>query len=402
MVVFSCENPAIPYRNLGGPWEEPELDQRSRDHHYVPIWYQKGFLDEGKTTFKILDLYPDEFRDETGKVRGKANPILDRGPKAWFFEPDLYTIRMLGRRDDVIERMLFGEIDRKGKIAIDALLAEDYDQMHFTYYDAFEFLDALRLRTPKGLRFVRQISKADSQQDLMIRMQQMRRMHCLMWMEGSREIFSADSSSVKFLFSDHPVTYFNRHVSPGDPVIPKGFDPPLEWKGTQTLYPFDKNRLLVLTHNEWGRAKVSSRMFARLPRTNARYFDNTLVSYHDIERSRSLSEQEVLEVNHIIKSRAERYIAGRSVDDLFPEKHLKTTAWNKLATSLMPLGYNCAPQVGFSAFGMTNGSYIFQDEFGRRPKSRAEWESAKARAEEMRAHVHGLLAKEKRAEDPNE
>lgn len=62
---------------------------------------------------------------------------------------------------------------------------------------------------------------------------------------------------------------------------------------------------------------------------------------------RRVSEQEVLEVNHIIKSRAERYIAGRSEDNLFPEKHLKTTAWNKLANCLMPLGYNCAPHVAF-------------------------------------------------------
>jgi hypothetical protein len=81
-------------------------------------------------------------------------------------------------------------------------------------------------------------------------------------------------------------------------------------------------------------------MFARMPRTNARYFDNTLVSYHDIERTRSLSDLEVMEVNYIIKSRAERYIAGRSLDDLFPEKHIKTTAWNKLATFLMPHSYN--------------------------------------------------------------
>jgi hypothetical protein len=377
------------------------LDQRSRDHHYVPIWYQKGFLEEGKTTFKILDLQPEVFRDESGVVRGTAKSILDRGPKAWFFEPDLYTIRMLGKRDDVIERMLFGEIDRKGKIAIDALLAEDWDQRHFTYNDAFEFLDALRLRTPKGLRFVRRVSKADSQQDLMVRMQQMRRMHCLMWMEGAREIFSAESASVKFLFSDHPVTYFNRHVSPGDPFIPKGFDPPLEWKGTQTIYPCDKNRLLVLTHNEWGRANISSRMFARIPRTNARYFDNTLVPYHDIERTRSLSDLEVMEVNYIIKSRAERYIAGRSLDDLFPEKHIKTTAWNKLATFLMPHGYNCATQVGFTSVGMKDGSYIFQDEFGRKPRDRAEWEAAKVDAEKMRAHLHEVLAKEKRAKDPS-
>jgi hypothetical protein len=142
-------------------------------------------------------------------------------------------------------------------------------------------------------------------------------------------------------------------------------------------------------------------MFARIPRTNARYFDNTLVPYHDIERTRSLSDLEVMEVNYIIKSRAERYIAGRSLDDLFPEKHIKTTAWNKLATFLMPHGYNCATQVGFTSVGMKDGSYIFQDEFGRKPRDRAEWEAAKVDAEKMRAHLQEVLAKEKRAKDPS-
>lgn len=323
--------------------------------------------------------------------------ILDKGPAAWFFEKDLYTIRMFGKEDDVIERMLFGGIDTKGKAALEDLLAEDYDRMHYSYQDAFEFLDALRLRTPKGLNFVQKVTRSSNQQDLMIWMQKLRRMHCLMWMEGAREIFSTKDSSAKFIFTDHPVTYFNRHVPPGDPTIPKGLDPPLEWRGTQTLFPLDKDHLLVLTHREWGRAKLSHRMYARMDRTNARLFDKfTMVSYHDVERSRTLSAEEVLEVNFILKARANRYIAGREEYELFPERHLKTTAWNKLGEFLMPPSFACAPQVGFTTIGFKDGSYHFQDEFGRKPKDRAEWERAEKQAEEMKAHMDRLIAADKK------
>jgi hypothetical protein len=373
------------------------VDQRSRDHHYVPIWYQKGFLAEGKTAFKVLDLNPDVFRDQAGVIRGRSRLILDKGPAAWFFEKDLYTIRMFGKEDDVIERMLFGGIDTKGKAALEDLLAEDYNRMHHSYQDAFEFLDALRLRTPKGLNFVRKVTRTSNQQDLMIWMQKLRRMHCLMWMEGAREIFSAKDSSAKFIFTDHPVTYFNRHVPPGDPKIPRGLDPPLEWRGTQTLFPLDKEHLLVLTHREWGRAKLSSRMYARMDRTNARLFDkSTVVSYHDVERNRTLSANEVIEVNYILKARAKRYIAAREEDELFPERHLKTTAWNKLGEFLMPPSIACVPHVGFTSIGFKDGSYHFQDEFGRKPKDRAEWERAKKHAEEIKAHMDRLIAADKK------
>lgn len=72
--------------------------------------------------------------------------------------------------------------------------------MHFTYTQLFEFLDALRLRTPKGLRFLRATLQTRNQEELMIRMQEVRRMHCVMWMEGSIEVFEAVQSATKFIF----------------------------------------------------------------------------------------------------------------------------------------------------------------------------------------------------------
>lgn len=365
--------------------------QQSYRHHYVPQWYQKGFLLEGHTAFKVLDLSPKIFRDSKGVVVGKGREILNKGPDAWFFERDLYTTRVLGKPNDDIERLLFGEIDRTGKEAINALIESNWEKVHFTYTQVFEFLDALRLRTPKGLRFLRATLQAKNQQELMIQMQKFRRMHCVMWMEGAIEIFEAAQSATKFIFSDHPVTFFNPHVFPKDRTIPEGLDAPQHWLGTQTLVPLDKERLMVITHREWGRKQGEIR--SRKPRTNPRLFDNPLITYDGIQRGRQLSEKQVREVNYIIKMRAERYIASCTEEELFPERHLKTTLWNKLGRFLLPRGHATALQSGFMTVKMQDGTYYFQDEFGRRPKNQAEFDRAIKDAKEMEAMMKRVLGK---------
>jgi hypothetical protein len=63
----------------------------------------------------------------------------------------------------------------------------------------------------------RLLTRANSQEELMYRMQRIRTMHCVMWTESVLEIVSAENSFVKFILSDHPVTLFNSHVFPSDP-----------------------------------------------------------------------------------------------------------------------------------------------------------------------------------------
>lgn len=363
--------------------------QQSYRHHYVPQWYQKGFLMNGHTAFKVLDMHPEIFRDKRGAIVGKGRQILSKGPDALFFERNLYTTRVLGEPNDDIERLLFGKIDETGKDAIKAFIENDFDKMHFTYTQVFEFLDALRLRTPKGLRFLRATLRARNQEELMIRMQEVRRMHCVMWMEGSIEVFEAAQSATKFIFSDHPVTFFNPHVFPRDREIPIGLDVPQQWLGTQTLLPLDRDRLMVITHREWGRKQGEIR--ARKPRTNPRLFDNSMITYDGIQRGRQLSEKQVREVNYIVKSRAERYIASCIEDELFPERHLKTTLWSKLGKFLLPRSYATALQVGFTTMKSRDGAYYFQDEFGRRPKNKAEFDKAVKDAEGMEEMMRRIL-----------
>ncbi|MDP3166776.1 MAG: DUF4238 domain-containing protein [Hydrogenophaga sp.] len=369
------------------------MSKLSHRHHYVPIWYQRGFLAPGQTAFKILDLHPEEFRDETGKVRGKGRSILQKGPDAHFWQPDLYTIRWLGRIDDVIERQLFGAIDAQGKKAIEAWLAEDWNTVHETYLHVYEFMDALRLRTPKGLRLIEGMTRAKNQLEKMVAMQELRRMHCIMWAEGVLEIVRAPIGSTGFIFSDHPVTLFNRHVFPGDPRIPQGQDPALHWQGTQTLFPFDRERLYILTHMEFAARPGPSK--ARKPRTNSRYFDEgtPMVRYDECIRSRTLTAQQVLEVNYIVKARADRYIAGRTEDDLFPERHLKTTIWSKLGEFLLPQDSMKIHPEAQTTIQYADGSFAFQDAFGRTPSTKAEYERKVKEAKKMRSNFEQIMTK---------
>ena len=383
-------------------------DEFRHRHHYVPVWYQRGFLAEGQTGFQVLDKRPEMFRDKTGKVRGQARSILaDRSPESFFFENDLYTIRWLGREDDVIERMLFGAIDAHGAIATRAWLDEDLDVIHQTYGQVYEFMDALRLRTPRGLRYVRNLMESrglrlENKTDVMVAMQRLRRMHCLMWIEGTLEIVNADQSPTKFLFTDNPVTLYNQFVFPGDPAVPAGMDPHLHWLGTQTLWPFDRDRLFILTHTEFALSPGPNK--ARKDRTNARYQDSNTgwYMYDDCLRGRSLTEQQVLAVNYIMKTRADRYVAGRSEEDLFPERRLKSTRWDTLAAGLMPPIRKLKRQNGYTMLQTKEGKWHFQDQFGRKPKNRAEYAREVERAERIHADLQRILAKhdaERRAKE---
>jgi hypothetical protein len=127
-----------------------------------------------------------------------------------------------------------------------------------------------------------------------------------------------------------------------------------------------------------------------------------LVRYDDCIRERTLTEQQVREVNYIIKKRAHRYIAGRVEDDLFPERHLKTTLWNQLGKFLLPPKHKVIRQTGHTVVRFKDGSYHFQDQFGRRPASRAEHEREVKRANEMEATFKRVLTKHRaeRGEPP--
>src|SRR5690554_1274786 len=186
-------------------------------------------------------------------------------------------------------------------------------------------MDAQRLRTPKGLTWLMKALRPKSYNELLIKMQQIRRMNCTMWAEASLEVITAHNSEVKFIVSDNPITFYNQAFYPGNKKCRFPSDPEVELKGTRTIFPLDLNHCAILTHKEYARSP--GKLKAQKPRTNARFFDDTIINYDDIIRERSFNEQQVSAINYILKCRAQRYIAAAEKDWLFPEKQLKKLDW---------------------------------------------------------------------------
>ena len=165
-------------------------DQQTRNNHYVPQWYQRGFLGPGKSRLFHLNLDPDRKTLLDGRqVSRKA--LHEWGPVNCFVEYDLYTTHFGSIVNDDIEKHLFGVIDDQGAKAVHAFAKGDHAEVHDSFEDFFEHMSAQKLRTPKGLDWIRSCYGQLDQIDLMVEMQALRTMHCTMWAEGVREIVSA-------------------------------------------------------------------------------------------------------------------------------------------------------------------------------------------------------------------
>jgi hypothetical protein len=111
-----------------------------------------------------------------------------------------------------------------------------------------------------------------------------------------------------------------------------------------------------------------------------------------VQTGRQIAEDEVRAINFILKKRARRFIAAAELDWLYPEKHLRSTMWNKLGDQffLMP----DARKVTFSTdilIGYKDGGAWGMDEYGRRPK-RTDDEVKRLREKEWKTfHRHQQL-----------
>ena len=93
----------------------------TRRNHYVPVWYQKGFVSIDPPRLYYLDVNPE--LAEQG--RGARHAILKSAPKQCFWSQDLYTTLLFGVPNDEIERFLFGAIDNDGAVAVRAVASGD-------------------------------------------------------------------------------------------------------------------------------------------------------------------------------------------------------------------------------------------------------------------------------------
>ena len=134
------------------------------------------------------------------------------------------------------------------------------------------------------------------------------------------------------------------------------------------------------------------------PRTNPRFFDDTIIEYDDIIRERYLDKQQVLAINYILKTRAHRYIAAAEKEWLYPERFLKRKDWRGLDKVFISeaKNFNLLGRGGEIFVGGNDGKLIVtQDEYGRKPKSQKEWDEKERHAQEMHEHLIKLLKKEK-------
>ena len=341
-----------------------EQVSKTRVNHYVPQWYQSSFFSEGKNTLCYLDLQPDKKVLPDGRVI-QMNDLHHFPTSLCFSNTDLYSTFFGKFINDEIERRLFGQIDNSGARAVRAFCSDDISLWQRHFQEFFEYLDAQKIRTPKGLCWIRNQYPSLSQNDLMMEMQGIRNMNCTLWTESTREVLSAEDAQTKFIVSDHPVTIFNYACPPDHELCGYPNDPSIALKGSQTLFPMSKDFCLVLTNLEY--AESPSDVDPIEKRTFSINFRHSIVRTDAFIRERKLSDGEVAKINFILKSRARRFIGAGKKEWLFPEKDVHCS-WEDLHGLLLPPSDKLWHFGGEIFARFQDGSVYYQDKFGRTEK----------------------------------
>jgi hypothetical protein len=292
--------------------------------------------------------------------------LFDAPTSRAFQQRDLYSTFFGASVNDEIERYLFGDIDGRGSKAVRAYTTSDVGEWHHNFQTLFEFIDIQKIRTPKGLDWLRAQYPSLTQNDLMFEMQGIRMMHCTIWSGGVREIVSAEDADTKFIISDHPVTIYNHAASPGTPACLYPSDPSIALKASQTIFPLNRNFCLILTNLEYANDPSTGPLDKR---TFPRNYRMSMVRTDAFIRTRKLSNLEVARVNYAIKARARRYIAAGRKEWLHPEKNI-SASWKEIKETFLP------PEGELWRFGgevfakYKDGHVHYQDEFGRTEKPR--------------------------------
>ncbi len=347
-----------------------EPKQKKENNHYVPTGYQRRFLSSGK---KLHYLVLDPYKDLPDGRKIKVNELYEEGPKntKFFCEKDLYTIKYFGIRNEDIETFLFGKIDDHVSDALDGFVENDPHRLHKYFQYIFEYIDAQKLRTPKGLDWISSNYFQLTKTELLLEMQFLRTMHCTMWVEGVMEIVSAEDSDIKFIVSDHPVTIYNYACSPNSKVCEYPNDPSTAWKASQTIFPLDLNHCLILTNLEY--ANSPDAVDPTSGRTNPRFFSQTITRWDTVIRERKLKPDEVCGINYIIKKRATKHIAAGKKEWLYPERTYHQNDWSNFRKILLPPKIHVHRFGGEIYVGGKDGNLAwYQDAFGRRHTSRED------------------------------
>ena len=338
----------------------------TRNNHYVPQLYQEGFFEAGRSTLAYVDMTPDQTVLPDGRVITQRGAWDETPTSMAFRQKDLYSTFFGTSVNDEIERRLFGDIDTRGSKAVRAFAGTDEREWHQHFQTFFEFLDIQKIRTPKGLDWLKAQYPALSQNELMFEMQGIRMLHCTIWVGGVREIVSAEDADVKFIVSDHPVTIYNHAVPPTTGACAYPLDPGIALRGSQTIYPLNRDYCLILTNLEYAKNPSTSPLEKR---TFARNYRQSMTRIDAFIRTRKLTGPEVAQINFIIKKRARRFIAAGRKEWLYPEKTI-SQSWADLRKTLMPPERDMLHFGGEMFVKYKSGDVHYQDEFGRTEKPR--------------------------------
>jgi len=338
---------------------------KTRNNHYVPQWYQEGFFEPGRTTYSYLDLSPPRHRLPDGRIVTGKSKFTSPTSRA-FRQRDLYSTFFGTSVNDEIERKLFGDIDTRGAHAIRAFAGDDVGEWHSHFRTLFEYLDIQKIRTPKGLDWLRGQYPRLTQNDLMFEMQGIRMMHCTIWSEGVREIVSAQDAEVKFIISDHPVTVYNHAMPPNGKGNDYPNDPSIALKGSQTIFPLNRDFCLILTNLEYANDHAANPLEKR---TFAGNYRSSMVRTDTFIRTRRLNNDEVIRFNRVLKAQAKRYVAAGNQQWLYPEASC-TEQWAELRETFLPPTDELWLFGGETYARLESGEVLYQDAFGRTEKER--------------------------------
>jgi hypothetical protein len=337
-----------------------------KEDHYVAQWYQRRFLPAGgEQKFRYLDLQPETFVDPQG-IRRRKKSLQRWGTNSCFKQTDLYTTRFGHFESTEIEQFFFGRVDSDGKAAVEYFAGFTHPSVDSDALNALlNYMSVQKLRTPKGLALLGQMTKLRNKNSVLVAMQKYQNLHCAIWTEAVWAIVDAPDRGTQFIVSDHPITVYNQECFPASEVC-RGFRDPAIWRnGTHTIFPLGPTRALLLTNLSWVRNPYGN---AKRMRPHPNPFRAAMFNFTEIQTGRRLSEVEINQINFITKKRAYRYIAAATEEWLYPERHIPSQHWRKLSDRylLMP-DPRSVSFGGEILIGYGDGRSDAFDEYGRRP-----------------------------------
>jgi len=380
------------------------MSSEYRNNHFVPEWYQKRFMlaDQTAKNLHYLDLKPEQWTDPRGQVHTKR-AVNWWGASKCFAAKDLYRTTYGSQDPAALEKVFFGGVDSIGRKAVEYFTQFQHPSAEggALFNGMMAYMTVQKLRTPKGLGWLTEKAGRDRDRTLQL-VVRLQNLYSALWCECVWALVDATNSPTKFIVSDHPVTVYNRRCGPRSQWC-RGFgDPDIAFHGSHTIFPLSLERALVLTNLSWVRNPYQSEVGVR---PNPNPWRSSIFNFTAIQTGRSLTEQEVQQINFIIKQRAYRHVAAAREEWLYPEQHVSRSHWGAYGDGylLMPdprpvhlggemiIGYRGGGSDHFDAYGRRpwqkdygketaaerRNLYRFQGEFARRygPKRRGlTWE----------------------------